>query len=222
MNRKLAAATVVVSMLGGAGAGVALTLPSAATAQTSSTSSDSSSGTAAAAPRQVPQFVTDALKKLVDAGTINQSQADAVSAALAEAQPPRGPGGPGGPGHHGDRAADLAVAAKAIGISEADLKAALESGKSMADVARANNVDPQKVIDAIVADKQAKLDEKVKSGELTQAQADEKKANMVQRVTDMVNGVRPAGGPGHGPRPDGPPPADAPAPAPTTDAAPAA
>jgi hypothetical protein len=212
MHRKLAAAVVVASMVGGAGAGIALTTPGLAGAADTAT---------AAAPKTPPPFVTDALKKLVDAGTINQSQADAVAAALAAAQPPRGPGGPG----HGprDMGADLATAAKAIGISEADLRTALQSGQSIAAVAKAHNVDPQKVIDAVVADKEARLAEKVKAGELTQARADAKKADLAQHVADWVNRTGGPGGPGrgHGPRPDGPPPADAPADAPAA-AAPAA
>lgn len=100
--------------------------------------------------------------------------------------PRRGPHGP-----HGRL--DLAVAANAIGISEADLKTALQSGQSMADVAMANNVDPQTVIDALVADAQAKLAERVASGDITQAQADEISAGLVQRITDVVNHT---GGPG--------------------------
>jgi hypothetical protein len=209
MHRKLAAAVVVASMVGGAGAGIALTTPGLAGAADTATTSGTST---AAAPTTPPPFVTDALKKLVDAGTINQSQADAVAAALAAAQPPRGPGGPG----HGprDMGVDLATAAKAIGISEADLRTALQSGQSIADVAKAHNVDPQKVIDAVVADKQARLAAKVAAGELTQAQADAKKADLAQHVADWVNHVGGPGGPGHGPRPHGPPPADAPADAP--------
>jgi hypothetical protein len=106
---------------------------------------------------------------------------------------PDGPGRRGGPhgGPHGKL--DLSVAAGAIGISESDLRTALQSGQSMADVATANGVDPQKVIDALVADAQAKLAEQVASGEITQAQADEINANLVQRITDRVNH---AGGPG--------------------------
>jgi hypothetical protein len=205
MKRKLAAAAVVASMLGGAGAGIALTTPSLATAQTGSTTS-----TTTAQPKQVPQFVTDALKKLVDNGTITQAQSDAVSKALADAQPPRPPGGPGGPGeHHGP---DLAVAAKTIGVSEADLRTALQSGKSIADVAKAHNVDPQKVIDALVADAKTHLADRVKAGEITQAQADQITADLTPRITDFVNNVRLAGAPdgdhgGRGPGgPGGPPP----------------
>jgi hypothetical protein len=39
----------------------------------------------------------------------------------------------------------------------------------------------------------AHIASEVASGELTQAQADEKLANVTARATDMVNGVRPVG-----------------------------
>lgn len=104
-----------------------------------------------------------------------------------------------GHGRHGP-GPGLAAAAGAIGISEDDLVTALRSGQSVAQVAQSRGVDVQKVIDAIVADARTRLAEKVQAGDLTQAQADEKLADLPQRVTDMVNR---AGGHGHrrGPRP---------------------
>jgi hypothetical protein len=104
-------------------------------------------------------------------------------------------GGTGGPGNgHGGRmtveaVTDTSVAAKAIGITEADLTTALNGGQTMAAVAKAHNVDPQKVIDALVADGQAELAAAVKAGTMTQAQADAEKAEVTQRATDQVNGT---------------------------------
>ena len=51
-----------------------------------------------------------------------------------------------------ERHEDFAKIAGVIGISESDLKAALQGGQSIAQVAQAHNVDPQKVIDALVAE----------------------------------------------------------------------
>jgi hypothetical protein len=192
MNKKLAAIAVAASMAGGAGASVALFGPNAAIA---STSSPTATATAAATPT-APPWMTDALKKLVDAGTITQAQADAVSSALVAAQPERGHGGPGGPGGRHELGDDMEIAAKAIGVTADELKAALQSGSSMADVAKAHSVDPQKVIDALVADEKAELADQVSKGTLTQAQADQRSTNITQRVTDRVNGVRPPHGPG--------------------------
>jgi hypothetical protein len=90
-------------------------------------------------------------------------------------------------GGHNEAVSDTSVAAKAIGISEADLLAALATGKTVADVATANNVPIQTVIDALVADGESELAADVASGAMTQAQADAKKAEVTQRATDQVN-----------------------------------
>jgi hypothetical protein len=187
MRKLMAAAAVAASLTGGAAAGVALFSPTLATAQSESESST---------PATPPQWMTDALQPLVDNGTITQAQADAVTSALAEAKPAHGPRGGG---------QVVAVAAQAIGIEESALRQALAGGQTIAQVAQSNGVDPQKVVDALVADHAARLDQAVADGRITQAQADEKKADAQARFTAIVNGERPLGGP-HGPRGDGPPP----------------
>jgi hypothetical protein len=109
--------------------------------------------------------------------------------------------GHGGPGKGGPK---LEAAAKVLGVTAEELKAELAT-KSLADVAAAKGVDITKVIDALVAEFKAHLDEEVASGEHTQAEADAKLAEFTTRVTDMVNNVRPAGGPeGHGQEGRGP------------------
>jgi hypothetical protein len=139
---------------------------------------------------------------LVVAAAANVFAADPTATPSASAAAPQASALPGtgasdgGPGDHGHRGGptveavtDTSVAAQAIGISEADLVTALNDGQSMADVAKANNVDVQKVIDALVADKNAELDTAVKAGTMTQAQADAEKAEATQFVTDQVNGT---------------------------------
>ncbi len=171
-----------------------------------------------------PQKVIDALvadeqaelDQAVKDGKITQAEADEhktdivarITDRVNHAGGPgegRGPGGPGGRGPGGPGAHHLTAAATAIGIPEADLQTALRSGQSLADIAKAHNVDPQKVIDALVADEQTELDQAVKDAKMTQAQADDAKAHIVERTTAMVNGSMPQGpgGPGgaggHGP-----------------------
>ena len=82
--------------------------------------------------------------------------------------------------------------ATALGITVEELKTELSSGKSIADVAKAKNVDIAKVIAAMTAQMKAHLDEEVASGEHTQAEADAKLAEFTARATEMVNK---AGGP---------------------------
>jgi hypothetical protein len=123
------------------------------------------------------------LQALVDDGTLTSSQLDAVVAAVEAARPMggghegRGHGGQnhGGPGMGGQRGEKrqemLTSAAEAIGITAEELKTAIKGGQTIAQVAEANGKTVQSVIDALVA----------------QASAD-----LTQRITDMVNGVKPA------------------------------
>ena len=103
--------------------------------------------------------------------------------------------GKGGHGPRGLMAAADAVA-KVLGMTADELKTELQSVKSLADVAKAKGVDVEKVKAAIAADVKAHLDEEVASGEHSQAEADQKLANLTSRLDDIVNGVRPAGMPG--------------------------
>jgi hypothetical protein len=105
----------------------------------------------------------------------------------------RGPGGPGGC-HGGHRGAGLDAAATALGMTTEELRAQLDVDTTIADVAKAKNVDVQKVIDAMVADAKAHLDQAVTDGRLTQAEADAKKADLTDRITTLVNEGPPARG----------------------------
>jgi hypothetical protein len=147
----------------------------------------------------------------VTAGTMTQAQADERLANLEQHVTDEvngvdnGPGGGGHGGHgHGMDTGDIAAAAKVLGMTDAELTAELQAGKSAADVAKAKNVDLQKVIDAVVASDKAEIAAAVTAGTMTQAQADARLANLTQHVTDEVNGVGngPGGGGhgGHGPR----------------------
>jgi hypothetical protein len=102
--------------------------------------------------------------------------------------------GPRGGGRH------LEAAAAAIGIEVDALREALDGGQTIAQVAESNGVAVQTVVDALVADASAHIDEAVANGRLTQEEADAKKAELQERITARVNGERPEG------PPDGPPP----------------
>ena len=148
------------------------------------------------------------LDEEVASGEHTQAEADAklaefktrVTDMVNNVRPAGGPEGRGhgGPGKgHGPK---LEAAAKVLGVTVEELKTELAT-KSLADVAAAKGVDITKVTDALVAEFKAHLDEEVASGEHTQAEADAKLAEFTARVADMVNNVRPAGGPeGRGPR----------------------
>ena len=134
-----------------------------------------------------------------DAGTASNKVGD-----QADRPPKDGRGGPG-----------LEAAAKAVGMSVDDLKSELNQDTSLADVAKAHDVEAKTVIDAMVTDAKTHIAEQVTAGDLTQAQADKRLANVTERITERVNTAgRPEGhgGPG-GCDKDGAPPADGEAPA---------
>jgi ribosomal protein S20 len=111
----------------------------------------------------------------------------------AEADRPAGGHGPG-----------LDAAAKALNLSVDDVRSKLEGDKTIAQVAQEQGVDVQTVIDAMVADTTAHTDQAVQDGKLTADQANERKANLQERISKLVNEGKPKGGGprGHGPKLD--------------------
>ncbi len=113
-------------------------------------------------------------------------------------------------GCRGHRGPGLDAMAEAIGIEVEDLRAALQEGQTPAEVAEANGVSRDDLVAAIVEDITAHIDEAVDAGDLTEAEADERRAEVEDHANDIVDGIRPEGmrpgGPPAGP--GGPPPAD--------------
>jgi hypothetical protein len=91
------------------------------------------------------------------------------------------------PGRRHPVLAGLKIAATTIGIEPKALGAAIKDGKSVADVARSNNVEPQAVVDAIVAATNTKVDEAVAAGKLDAERAATIKSKVTERVTKLVN-----------------------------------
>ena len=100
-----------------------------------------------------------------------------------------------GNGQHQGRRHRLAKAAiktsaDTIGIDAKDLLKELKAGKSIADVATEHGVNPQAVVDAIVAKVNAKVDEAVAAGKITADKGNEIKAKAPEKVTKLVNAHR--------------------------------
>lgn len=152
-----------------------------------------SSESAAGALAERVSKIRDALTGLVDDGTITGAQADKVAGTLAETLPGRD-------GHHGGSgrgfgANGLSTAAEAMGLTEDELRTAIEAGdKSLAEIAADNGVDTSTLVDALVAAAKEHLAEEVAEGDLTQAEADARAEELPARVTEMVDAVPPAWG----------------------------
>lgn len=127
--------------------------------------------------------IADAVK----AGKLTQAQADAITPTLQQrftdfvndTRPAHGPG-PGGP--HG--AGSLDAAATYLGITDQSLFTQLRAGKTLAQIADATSgKSAAGLIAALVADAKQHLGANAPS-------------DLQQRITDLVNGVRPPGPPG--------------------------
>jgi hypothetical protein len=170
MQKAIAAAAVAASLAVGGVAGLVLGTPALAGA----------TGSAGGAV----SWVRDALNDLVDDGTITEEQADAVESALDEARPEHGLRGRHGPGLH----MNLGAVAEALGMTDDELRAALQDGQTIAEIAGEEGVDVETVVSAIVASLKERLDAKVAGGDLTQEQVDEMLAGAEERATAAVNG----------------------------------
>jgi polyhydroxyalkanoate synthesis regulator phasin len=221
MNKKLAGTGLAIGLVAGAGAGLILELSgnagaasgnsitaaaavSDATTDTTATTDTSAPATPAKPDPSVK--LGEVLKPLVDDGTITQDQADKVIAAIVAARPADGKGGgPFGGGHRGPGGVaggiigqGLDVVATTLGITTDEVRTALESGQTIADLAVSKGKTAQDVIDAVVAEATTKITAEVTAGKLTQDQADKLIAGLTKVTTDFVNNAAPMGGRGFG------------------------
>lgn len=117
---------------------------------------------------------------LLVVGTAGLAQAAETPAANTETRT--------GTGKARRAAGALKVAAATIGIERKALVAALRDGQSIAEVAEANDVAPQAVIDAIVAAMNTKIDAALDAGKIDEDRAATMKERGPARVTKLVNG----------------------------------
>ena len=177
--KKLLGSIAVVAALGAGAFALSTVLPAGAQStppSTSSTAPPAKGGGRAAA-------VKSALDGLVQNGTINQDQENAVIQAMR--------GALAGQGHgrfHGRAVRGMIkVAADKIGVQPKDLLQARRNGQSIADVANAHNVNPSDVVAAIVDAANQRIDQAVTSGRLSADQASALKAKVPQLADKVVN-----------------------------------
>ena len=92
----------------------------------------------------------------------------------------------------------VAVAADTLGMTQADLIAQLQGGKTIAQVAGEKNVALDTIVSVFVATRQAHMAQAVAAGRMTQAQADAMLATMRANVTARLSQPWSPQGPGDG------------------------
>jgi polyhydroxyalkanoate synthesis regulator phasin len=211
MKKKLVGTGLALGLVAGAGAGLVLELTGAVGASSRpaavSAAVDATTPGAPADDAGRPDPSTrlqEVLKPLVADGTITQAQADKVVAALVAAKPigdrhggPMGDHGAKG-GGRGIGFGGLDTVATTLGITAADVRTALQSGQSIADLAVSKGKTAQDMIDAVVKEVNTKIAARVTAGDLTQAEADKALTEITTRVTEFVNSTHPMGDRGFG------------------------
>lgn len=94
-------------------------------------------------------------------------------------------------GRHRGMGAALDAVAEVIGIEADELRTEVRDGATLGDVAEANGVDSAEVVAVIVDAKQDRIAQAVEDGRITQEQADERTAELEDRVTTRVEEGRP-------------------------------
>jgi len=165
--------------------------------------------------------LADQLAQAVRDGRLTQQQADRIKQRIQQGGVPLGgpgfgPGRVGGPLGLGPGAVRIGLDAAAgyLGLARADLLRALRSGKTLAQVARAQGKSVDGLQQALLDAAEAELDRALASRRVTQAQHDAILRGLQQRIADVVNGRGPRmgmrfglrGGPGGPPPWGGPPP----------------
>lgn len=152
---------------------------------------------------------SDRLDAAVKAGKLTQSQADAIKKRIEQGGAPLlgGPfGGPGpGPGGRpgfgfgpgllrgGVVGAGFQAAAKFLGLTSAQLKQQLGSGKSLATIAGDKNKSVSDLEQAIKDAVKGRLDSLVSSKKITQAQEDNLLSKLNANLDDIVKATPPKG-----------------------------
>jgi gas vesicle protein len=77
--------------------------------------------------------------------------------------------------------------AEFLGISQKDLQAARQSGKSMVQIATENGKSEQDLVDYVIGQRSDWLDQLVSDGRITQEQADQRIQQMTEQVTENLN-----------------------------------
>jgi hypothetical protein len=154
-------------------------------------------------PTKLSDALKTALKNRVDAavaaGRVTKEQGEALKARIdADGYPLLfdGPGGFGHPGRFGHfvHFGDLSVAASHLGVTAEQLRTDLRAGKTLAQIAKEKDKSVDGLIRTLVDKAKERLDAAVNAGGLTEAQKQSILADLQQRITDFVNGTRPAFG----------------------------
>ena len=142
----------------------------------------------------------DRLDAAVRAGKLTKQQADAIKRRIAQGVPvPFGAPGFFGHEHHGlfggpgARHGLLSAAATYLGLTPMQLASQLESGHSLAQIAKSRNKSTTGLQNAMLAAAKSRLDSAVKAKRLTSSQETQILNRLKTRISAIVNNAGPRG-----------------------------
>ena len=194
MRRKVIAGAAAALAVGGAGAGVAATkLADSPSAESKAIVNDAAKSLGVE-PSKLEAALEKAFEDRIDAavaaGRLTKAQGEELKQRIESGDfplfgpPAFGPGfGMPHPFFHG-----LDAAASYLGLTEEQLESRLESGKTLAQIAKAEGKSVDGLKAALVKDAKAKLDAAVKAGTLTKAEEQKVLKDLEQRIDGLVDG----------------------------------
>ncbi len=94
---------------------------------------------------------------------------------------------PANDSQRGQRGQRGEAVAEALGMTTDEVKAALQEGSTLAEIAETQDISEADLVGRLVAQAQAHLEELVASGDITAEEAAEKSAGLQERVTNAVS-----------------------------------
>jgi hypothetical protein len=198
LKRRIAAGAVIGLAVAGAGGAFAATRLGSPQA-TSQAIVDDAAKQLGIQPSKLSDALKKALENQVDAavkdGTLTKAEGDAAKARIESGEVPlffapglRGGHGEG-PGFH--HFGDLGAAAGYLGLTQAELRTQLESGKSLAQIAKDKGKSVDGLVQVLYDSAKTRLDAAVAAGRLTKDKEDAILGDLKQKLTDFVNRTPP-------------------------------
>src|SRR4051812_34633987 len=186
-TRKLAAGVAAVAAVAGGGAAYAATQDDGPRADAQAVIDDAAKQLGVQ-PSALSAALKTALANRVDAavaaGRLTKEQGDELKARIEAGDvPPIGLGLGIRHGHGFGPFGELDAARTYLGVTGAELRTALESGKSLAQVAQDHGKSVSGLVTALVDAAKQRLDQAVADGRLTGRQRQDIESNLTQRVT---------------------------------------
>jgi hypothetical protein len=197
LRRKVIAGAAAALAVGGAGAGVAATKLTTSPSEESKAIVNDAAKSLGIEPSKLSAALKKAFEDRIDAavaaGRLTKQQGDELKQRIESGDfplfgPPAFGHGFGAPHlfFHG-----LDAAASYLGLTEDELHSRLESGKTLAEIAKAQGKSVDGLKAALVKDAKSHLDAAVKAGRLSSAEEQRVLADLEQRIDDLVNGKLP-------------------------------